>query len=95
MTKAGKILTIIGAILAGIEIVAYAVLLFGVFAFFALGEGEYLAEYLVLRGYYPIINLMFFADYLAASIGSMGFPMLVPGIILLAIGKSRDKKRAR
>ena len=91
MAKIGKILTVVGILLTAVLVLAIMIFMFGAIIFVIVGEGEWFPRYVVLNGYYTIINVMFFLDYFAMSIGSLGIPMLIAGIVLSNIGKSKAK----
>ena len=92
MAKIGKILTVVGILLTAVLVLAIMIFMFGAIIFVIVGEGEWFPRYVVLDGYYTIINVMFFLDYFAMSIGSLGVPMLIAGIVLSSIGKSKEKQ---
>ena len=90
MKKTGKVLTILGICLCILLAISLLTFGFGLFAFVALGEERYFAQYVTLNGYFPIVNFMFLLDYLCMGIGFLGIPTLVTGLILKNVAKKAD-----
>ena len=88
MQKTGRTLTILGICLCILLAVAVGIFILGMLAFIALGEQRYFAGYVALKGYFPIVNLMFLLDYISMGVGSLGIPTLIVGLILKGIGKN-------
>ena len=79
--KGPKILIVVGIILTALLALSIVTFIFGAFIFEILGEGRYFDDYVVLDGYFPIVNLMFLLDYMMMAVGCVGIPVLIAGII--------------
>jgi hypothetical protein len=84
-----KVLIILGIVLIALMVLAIVIFLLGALVFFALGEGKYFVGYVMLNGYFPVINTLFGLDYLMMALGSIGIPILTAGLIWKAIAKKQ------
>lgn len=53
-------------------IAGMSILIFGAFMFMLLGETRYFIGYIMLSGYYSMINTLFVLDYICIAIGAIG-----------------------
>ena len=88
-TKGPKVLITLGIVLTALMVLAIVIFLLGALIFVALGEGRYFVRYVMLDGYFPVINTLFVLDYLMMALGSIGIPILTAGFIWKAIAKKQ------
>ena len=92
MSTIAKIMFILAAALAIMFLACIAIFFLGWVIFILLGEERYFARYVVLNGYYPIVNLMFLLDYIGLFLGSWALPSAVVGAILAVISQNKAKE---
>lgn len=88
-TNGPKVLIVLGIVLADLMVLAIVIFLLWALIFVALGVGSYFVRYVMLDGYFPVINTLFELDYLMMALGSIGIPIWTAGLIWKAIAKKQ------
>ena len=88
-TKGPKVLITLGIVLTALMVLAIIIFFLGALVFAVLGESRYFMRYVMLEGYFSVINTLFMLDYLMMALGSAGIPILIAGFIWKAIAKKQ------